>query len=183
MTWYGKICVLLASSFTLLLFFLLTSKICLPFISWKNRLIWVLKLLEDTARYAGLLLAPAEGFGLWPRLFFVIWARREPVMMFWPILGKFGYSVVTLATFSSNLANLKKKNLKTISRSQTNSSHKSHIIPPHLDHKLEPSHAQTFNELIYWFEKLIWVTLRGKSWRILHCLESTQNIYVHFMFF
>ena len=25
--------------------------------------------LEDTARYAGLLLAPAEGFGLWQRLF------------------------------------------------------------------------------------------------------------------
>ena len=29
--------------------------------------IWVLSLLEDTACYAGLLLAPAEGFGLRPR--------------------------------------------------------------------------------------------------------------------
>ena len=29
----------------------------------------ILLLLEDTARYAGLLLAPAEGFGLQPRLF------------------------------------------------------------------------------------------------------------------
>ena len=25
--------------------------------------------LKDTARYAGLLLTPAEGFGLWPRFF------------------------------------------------------------------------------------------------------------------
>ena len=28
--------------------------------------------LEDTARYAGLLLAPAEGFGLRPRAFFAL---------------------------------------------------------------------------------------------------------------
>ena len=29
----------------------------------------ILSLLEDTARYAGSLLAPAEVFGLWPRIF------------------------------------------------------------------------------------------------------------------
>ena len=35
----------------------------------KNHIFVVFKILEDTARYAGLLLAPAEGFGLRPRLF------------------------------------------------------------------------------------------------------------------
>ena len=32
--------------------------------------------LEGTARYAGLLLAPAEGFGLRPRLFFALRAKK-----------------------------------------------------------------------------------------------------------
>ena len=53
--------------------------------------------LEDTARYAGLLLAPAEGFGLW--------AKKEPNLLFWPIFGNFWCIVVTLVTFSSNLSN------------------------------------------------------------------------------
>ena len=34
--------------------------------------------LEVTARYMGLLLAPAEGFGLWPRIF-------------WPLAKAFSY--------------------------------------------------------------------------------------------
>ena len=33
-------------------------------------------ILEDTARYAGLLLAPAEGFGLQPRLFLPFGQKR-----------------------------------------------------------------------------------------------------------
>ena len=32
--------------------------------------------LEGAARYAGLLLAPAEGFGLWPRPFFALQAKN-----------------------------------------------------------------------------------------------------------
>ena len=46
-----------------------------------------LKALEDTARYAGLLLAPAEGFGLWPRLFLPFGQKKELFMLFWPIFG------------------------------------------------------------------------------------------------
>ena len=33
--------------------------------------------LEDTARYAGLLLAPEEGFGLRPRTFFALQAKQN----------------------------------------------------------------------------------------------------------
>ena len=61
--------------------------------------------LEDTARYAGLLLAPAEGFGLRPR----------------PIFGDFWCPVVTVVTFSSNLSNFernKKKNEKVQKKSK-----------------------------------------------------------------
>ena len=47
--------------------------------------------LEITDRYAGLLLAPAKGFGLRPRLF----------MLFWLILGHFWCSVVTSLTLTS----------------------------------------------------------------------------------
>ena len=47
-------------------------------------------LLEDTARYAGYILAPAEGFGLW---------------LFLQILGHFWRSVVPLVTLGSNLYN------------------------------------------------------------------------------
>ena len=74
--------------------------------------------LEDTARYAGLLLAPAEGFGLPPRIFFCsLGKRKEFIMLFWPILGNFWCAVVTFVTFSSNLSNFErnpspKKNLK-----------------------------------------------------------------------
>ena len=46
-------------------------------------------ILEDTARYAGLLLAPAEAFGLRPKAFFALWAKKELIMMFWPIFGHF----------------------------------------------------------------------------------------------
>ena len=40
---------------------------------------WII--LEDMARYAGLLLGPAEGFGLRPR------PKKELSMMFCPIFG------------------------------------------------------------------------------------------------
>ena len=39
-------------------------------------------ILEGTARYAGLLLAHAEGFGLWLRLFFALQAKKEEKMQF-----------------------------------------------------------------------------------------------------
>ena len=39
-------------------------------------------ILEKTARYAGFLLPLAEGFDLWPRLFFALWAQDELFMLF-----------------------------------------------------------------------------------------------------
>ena len=58
----------------------------------------LLLVLEDTARYTGLLLAPAEAF-------FVLWANNDliNIMLFWPIFGHFWFPVVTLVTFSNNL--------------------------------------------------------------------------------
>ena len=40
--------------------------------------------LEDTALYAGLLLAPVEA-----EAWFDLWAKKGPIMLFWPILGLF----------------------------------------------------------------------------------------------
>jgi hypothetical protein len=39
------------------------------------------------ARYAGLLLAPAEGFGLQPRLFFALLAKKR---VYYAVLALFG---------------------------------------------------------------------------------------------
>ena len=48
-------------------------------------------ILEGAARYAGLLLAPAEGFGLQPRTFFALWAKKGSFYVcFGPNLGIFG---------------------------------------------------------------------------------------------
>ena len=52
------------------------------------------KILEDTARYVGLLLAPAEGFGLRPRAVFALWAKKGLIMLFWHIFGNFLFPVV-----------------------------------------------------------------------------------------
>ena len=62
--------------------------------------------LEDMARYAGLLLALAEDFGLQARLFFG--QKKELIMLFWPTLAKFWCPVVPLVTLSSNLSNFEK---------------------------------------------------------------------------
>ena len=60
------------------------------------------------ACYTGLLLASAEGFGLWLRAFFALWARKYLIMLFWQILCDFCCPVVTMVAFSSNLSNFKK---------------------------------------------------------------------------
>ena len=49
-----------------------------------TQLILLLAIIEDSARYAGLLLAPAEDFCLWPRLFFLLSQKKELVMLYWP---------------------------------------------------------------------------------------------------
>ena len=72
------------------------------------------------ARDAGLLLAPARGFG--QGIFCPLDKKRELIMLFWPMFGNFWRSVVTLVTFSSNLSNFewnpknpkKSKNFKRI---------------------------------------------------------------------
>ena len=56
-------------------------------------------------RYAGLFLAPEEGFGLWQRLFLARWARKELLTLFVLVLGHVWCSVVTSVTFSSNVSN------------------------------------------------------------------------------
>ena len=62
--------------------------------------------LEGTARYAGLLLAPAEAF-------FALRAKKELIMLFWPIFGNFWCPVVTLVNFSSNISNFERNTKKT----------------------------------------------------------------------
>ena len=52
--------------------------------------------LEDTDRYAGQLLAPAEAF-------FALWANKVPNMLIWPFLDHYRCPVVTLEMFSSKL--------------------------------------------------------------------------------
>ena len=54
--------------------------------------------LEDTARYAGLLLAPAEGFGLRPRAFFALRTKKRA---YYAALAHFWQFLVS----SSNLGN------------------------------------------------------------------------------
>ena len=66
------------------------------------------KLLEDTARYVGLLLAPAEGFSLQPRLFLPF---RQKKRAYDAVLAHFGQFLVpssNLVTFSSNLSNFER---------------------------------------------------------------------------
>ena len=77
---------------------------CFTSNTWKTLRIKleVLMELKDMARYAVLLLAPAEGFGLRPRLFCPSGKKRA----YYTVLAYFCYfwcPVVTLVTFSSNL--------------------------------------------------------------------------------
>ena len=53
--------------------------------------------LEGTARYAGLLLAPAEGFGLRPRPFFDLRAKKD---LFMSVLAQ----ILEFLVISSNLS-------------------------------------------------------------------------------
>ena len=64
-------------------------------------------LLEDTARYAGLLLAPTEGFGR-GRGFFTLRAKKELLTLFVPILSHLWCSEVTPVIFISKLSNFEK---------------------------------------------------------------------------
>ena len=75
-------------------------------------------ILEGTTCYAGFLLAPAEGFSLWQRLFCPL-GKKGLFTLFVLTLCHFWCSVVTSVTFSSNLSNfdqiqkhLKKKSQK-----------------------------------------------------------------------
>ena len=63
-------------------------------------------ILEDTARYAGLLLAPSE-------VFFVLRAKKKRVIkLFLPIFGNLLCSVVNFVTVSSNLSNFERNRQK-----------------------------------------------------------------------
>ena len=60
--------------------------------------------LEGTARYAGLLLAPAEGYGLRPR-FFLPFGQKGAFYAVFAYFRPFWCLVVTLVTLSGNLGN------------------------------------------------------------------------------
>ena len=65
----------------------------------------LLEILENTACYTGILLAPAKGFGQG--------LKKELIMLFWSILGHFRCRIVNLGTCCSNLIhNNKNKNQK-----------------------------------------------------------------------
>ena len=51
---------------------------------------YIYVVLEDTANYAGLLLAPAEGFGIRPRLFCPSGKKESLLYSFGPFLAFFG---------------------------------------------------------------------------------------------
>ena len=59
-------------------------------------------LLEDTAHYAGLLLAPGEGFGLWPRLFLKPLGKKI-FMHFGPFKKKDFWCLVGMARYAGQL--------------------------------------------------------------------------------
>ena len=73
----------------------------------------LLSKLEDTARYAGLLLAPAQGFGRGRGFFCPSGKKKSFFMMFWPIFGNFWCPVVTVVTFISYLSNFEKNSKKS----------------------------------------------------------------------
>ena len=55
--------------------------------SAKNKYIYIyIYKLEDMACYAHILLAPVEGFGLWPRLFFPFGQKKSLFSCFGPFL-------------------------------------------------------------------------------------------------
>ena len=65
---------------------------------------YILVQLEDTARYAGLLIAPSEGFSLQPRLFCPSGKKKGA---YYSVLAHFWQlcPVATIVTFSSLLSN------------------------------------------------------------------------------
>ena len=75
--------------------------------------------LEGTARYAGLLLAPVEGFG---RGFFCPSSKKRAYYAVLAHFWQFLCPVINLVTFSSNLSNFEKnpKNPKKIQKNPKN---------------------------------------------------------------
>ena len=51
---------------------------------------------------------------------FALWAKKELIILFWPIFGNFWCPVVTLVTFSSNLRNFERNPKKPIKIQQKN---------------------------------------------------------------
>ena len=68
-------------------------------------------LLSGKTRRYGPLFGPTSSSCGWlqplAEAFFALWAKKELIMLFWPILGHFWCPIVTLVTFSSNLSDLR----------------------------------------------------------------------------
>ena len=79
--------------------------------------------LNVTRRY-GPLYGPTSSScgGLWPlaEAFIALRAKKEVIMLFWPIFGIFLCPVLTLVTFSSNINNFERNSKKTLKKKQKN---------------------------------------------------------------
>ena len=65
-------------------------------------------ILEDTTRYAGLLVAPAEGFGLWQRYFLCPSGKKTNYCASLANVREFWFPVVTLVILK-RIPKVKKK--------------------------------------------------------------------------
>ena len=85
-------------------------------------------ILEGTARYAGLLLAPAEVFGQGRGFFLPFWGEKELYTLCVLILGHFWCSAVTSVNFNNNLSNFENnpKNLKNSPTTKNSKKFKNH---------------------------------------------------------
>ena len=80
----------------------------IPLVDKTISMVVILIVLEDTARHVGLLLAPAEGFDLRPRL---SCSSGQKKRAYYAVLAHFWHFlclVVTLVTLSSNLSNFER---------------------------------------------------------------------------
>ena len=94
--------------------------------------------LVSKVHYAGFLVAPAKGFGLWPRLFL---GEKRAYMLFF---AYFCCSVVTLLNFSSNHSNFEEKYPKISKMQKKNKKKQLIIIKPKIPEKFKKNPQSPF---------------------------------------
>ena len=78
----------------------------------KTKKISVLILTRRYSPLRGLTSSSCGGLRPSAEAFFALRAKRELIMLFWPIFGNFWCPVVTLITFSSNISNFERNHKK-----------------------------------------------------------------------